>query len=486
MKFWCPNYFYYSNGDRWFIPGSGDPWTTLYFWQGREQGEHSVVHMKARPASGCFYGGYHRHKLTDINVWYPGDKPVEDLLPEPGWDFGLFNTSLCYHRGLLCYVHIGTSKGYGSDPAYNNFEAWYDLQYSEKTGGLRGKYFDITETGAEALHPEDWDRQREVLFNLIDIDVGAMDGYRQATWASPTGIESPNGKLPPTVTPLFGEISGITSHGSPDSAVLQHTVEEAFVNAAAGAPRLNSNNLSNLKEIVSFCKDIGSGDFKRALDDFNSYLYDLKHLRHTKNFMKKYGMKSLKLVEDLKRGIRKNSVKGIKNAWLAYRYAYSTSALDATEVGEYVDYLTSCIGSPYHKLYGVASNTYAHVEYHVTLKTSLHSLNFRSTESYLLEYGLLPTPYVLWDMIPGSFVIDWFLPVGDILEAIDNIDYVNSAFELTQQTASVSYDMMAGDYQVHCYSRWLTAITHVDASALARLSNPVTVKRIADTLCLLR
>jgi hypothetical protein len=486
LKFWCPNYAQYSTGDRWYVPGSGNPTTTLYFWQGHEGRDNSVIHVKAKPSGGCFYGGYHHQKLTGINVWYPGDKSVEDLLPKPGWDFGMSNSSLCYHSGMFCYVYINTTQSYWGQPAHNIFDMWYNITYEETTGALKGVHYYAAEYGADATYAEDWPMLKERLFNMIDSGYDDGGGVQHVGWSSPLGVEEPNGKLPPHVDLKFGEISGITTYGSPSSSVLRHTVEEAFVNAASGAPRANSNNLQNLKELISFGKAFLNGDLSHVLDDFNDFLYDLRHSKNLKRFMRKYKVKKpYRYLKDLRKGLLNASSKAIKDAWLAYRYAYSTSSMDADEMASYIDYLTSAIDAPYHKLYGFASDSYDGVAYTVTFKTTIHSLNFRSTESYLLEYGLLPTPYVVWDSIPFSFVIDWFLPIGDILESIDNIDYLNSAFELKNQTASVTYSFDAGDMKVHCYSRWLTAITTADASALARFSQPVRIKRIADALCLI-
>lgn len=38
----------------------------------------------------------------------------------------------------------------------------------------------------------------------------------------------------------------------------------------------------------------------------------------------------------------------------------------------------------------------------------------------LRRWGLYPTTEMAWDFVPLSFVVDWFIPIGDVLRAIDN------------------------------------------------------------------
>jgi hypothetical protein len=99
-----------------------------------------------------------------------------------------------------------------------------------------------------------------------------------------------------------------------------------------------------------------------------------------------------------------------KNAWLQYRYVYSTTLSDIEEAGRFLskkDTLTCRAGS-------VTDTGEMHV------KVLLRPPGDDNQVDILNKYGLAPDLYNLWDMVPYSFVVDWFVGIGDLLEQVTN------------------------------------------------------------------
>lgn len=79
--------------------------------------------------------------------------------------------------------------------------------------------------------------------------------------------------------------------------------------------------------------------------------------------------------------------------------------------------------------------------------------------------GFFPTLNNLWDLVPYSFVIDWFIDVGDFLERIDNrfflatmdVQYVTMSFtEETQFVLPSSLMPFTGTVTQRYYHRWVS------------------------------
>jgi hypothetical protein len=75
----------------------------------------------------------------------------------------------------------------------------------------------------------------------------------------------------------------------------------------------------------------------------------------------------------------------------------------------------------------------------------------------LYTYGLQPNFYVVWDMIPYSFIVDWFIPVGDILSTLDadRMYLSGEYYDFENVCYSLSYVRELDDNtNVKCYTRW--------------------------------
>jgi hypothetical protein len=108
----------------------------------------------------------------------------------------------------------------------------------------------------------------------------------------------------------------------------------------------------------------------------------------------------------------------------------------------------------------------------------------------LYRYGLTPSFYVIWDMIPYSFIVDWFIPVGDILSGYDKTRMYDRTYEFSNLWYSLSYDTADTEAVVHAYTRW-TSDSPPEFNGYYTLDNKGTTSdkvigyRILDTLSLL-
>jgi hypothetical protein len=108
-------------------------------------------------------------------------------------------------------------------------------------------------------------------------------------------------------------------------------------------------------------------------------------------------------------------------------------------------------------------------------------------QRYLYEYDWIPSFSNIWDAVPWSFVVDWFLPIGDVFEKQEQRSYVetlpirrvfnSSKWQMTERvkccTGSVEW---TGSLHITLYKRDClgspVAPVYIDASDLPPHSSP--------------
>lgn len=144
------------------------------------------------------------------------------------------------------------------------------------------------------------------------------------------------------------------------------------------------NGVANIKELISFG------------DEVRSFAKTLEHVPHA-------------------------AVKNLAAAWLAVHYGFKLTMLDINETLEVFrqhalkrSSLSKCQAV---ENWSVDSRRYS-ARYQVFFD------EFANVESYLVRLQNLTdatlTSENLWDMVPWSFVVDWFINVGDLLQSLDN------------------------------------------------------------------
>lgn len=231
----------------------------------------------------------------------------------------------------------------------------------------------------------------------------------------------------------------------------------AYLDAVENLPALYTNNIANLVQLVEAAKAI-----------IQIFLGELPTVAIADN------------IGDLS-----------KEAWLAYRYQYSTTVSDIRELAGYLDRISSVTcdrvkthGSFYDELDGSLYRCTMSVDAgHVIPPDIREALK---SPYWVKTLGLAMTPENIWDMIPFSFMVDWFLHVGDAL----------SRLTLRER----SFDLIVEDVW-YAYSRSWVDRNHVDQSVYYRFKGagytglPIIItdktssgktwsKRVGDTIAI--
>lgn len=116
------------------------------------------------------------------------------------------------------------------------------------------------------------------------------------------------------------------------------------------------------------------------------------------------------------------------DSWLKYRYVYNTTKSDVQDA---MDKLSKSVITGDNSLVHVVRSAGVDGSFSYFVKVKLtNKLQNGVAELHrsLRQYGLAITPYNIWDMIPFSFIVDWFLPIGTSLENLDADFYYHSQF----------------------------------------------------------
>lgn len=107
--------------------------------------------------------------------------------------------------------------------------------------------------------------------------------------------------------------------------------------------------------------------------------------------------------------------------------------------------------------------------------------------------GVLNPTLVAWEALPWSFVLDWFLPVGDFLSslsALSGVDIISSSqtvtYEVFTNTVSKSRGFTQTSGSGHVYEKTKIRTTPFDISVvLPRFENPLSISHFANGMSLL-
>lgn len=130
-----------------------------------------------------------------------------------------------------------------------------------------------------------------------------------------------------------------------------------------------------------------------------------------------------------------------------------------------------------------------------TVRRKSISYTLYAEPSLGVELGLTDPASVLWEVMPWSFVIDWFIPIGDYLDLLGFIPHLqgrgHSTSKLTTQTSSTGW-IAIDDYNRGCLApRYFRKSVSFSRSLTSGLSVPSPVfrtglkgKRIANAIAL--
>jgi hypothetical protein len=191
--------------------------------------------------------------------------------------------------------------------------------------------------------------------------------------------------------------------------------QAAYLDCLDHVPQMNENNIANIAEVVHLLKGIII-DHKVDVPD------------------------------------------SLSSLWLSYRYTYGTGKSDIEDAIQFqkrvVDGVIFRQGfSCYGAVSEIIDGTRVTCRCHITMRQKeLEYLEKISTGLY--RYGLSPSFYVIWDMIPYSFIVDWFIPVGDILSAVDKRRMYDRTYDMSDIWFSLKYEVSDESGSYSAYTRW--------------------------------
>lgn len=233
-----------------------------------------------------------------------------------------------------------------------------------------------------------------------------------------TGLKSPQcGFVLDEPSSLLGDSPIMVPYGSYHLASLK---QAAYLDALERVPSLNDNSLANVAEICSVLRSLV---FEHRIE-----------------------------IPD-----------NLAATWLSYRYQYSTTKMDVQEGISYLKRASADLSNGF-SCYGSATGALTKSVQNAVVKCKLSMRNKELTMlnkvlQKLFELGLSPSFYVFWDMLPYSFVVDWFLPVGDILHAYDMDIAYHRDYSFDEVCYSLSYDNTIDGNRMHQFTRWYETTT---------------------------
>lgn len=162
-----------------------------------------------------------------------------------------------------------------------------------------------------------------------------------------------------------------------------------------------------------------------AGDDLYDRLYTSLPVVEVNNLENLQGLKSLGSTFDpLVDIILKRDLKSVAQAFLSFKYGLMPLKADEEA---YLRAYAKRLTRP-DKGYSKLKARYSDVQVSDTSKVNVTTCWTVYTPTYrqsvLETLGISPTPSNLWDLVPYSFVLDWFLDVGLMLENSEHIDKI--------------------------------------------------------------
>lgn len=230
---------------------------------------------------------------------------------------------------------------------------------------------------------------------------------------------------------------------------MKNPLHRAYSQAVGNVPKANSNSYQNIAAAYAAIKGVynvvcGCADGRTIAAARKAGKSVVEYAKDVKNA----------ITQGSTRAARKAARKSwdtMSNAWLTNRYVIATTKMDLEEYGAYILRESSK---------GDAATSYGTiVEDGVTYRCKVvfhpEKLASMGPLEKWWEYGFANPRYAVWDSIPFSFMVDWFIPIGDQLEAKDNSFFLtpyNLGLESVTYSCRYKSEGISCDYEI--YTRW--------------------------------
>jgi hypothetical protein len=138
---------------------------------------------------------------------------------------------------------------------------------------------------------------------------------------------------------------------------------------------------------------------------------------------------------------------------------------------------------------------------HYEVKTSVTFRRPDGPRRVMVQTGLTNPALIAWELVPFSFVVDWFLPVGQFLDTLDatlGLEFVSGYMTTFMKTSGNSQRSLVGvdaygivndmfyegsRSEVRCYRELLSSFP---STSLPRFKDPLSVSHMTSALALLK
>lgn len=227
---------------------------------------------------------------------------------------------------------------------------------------------------------------------------------------------------------------------------------------------LDMNNVENLAQLQSDFKDFQKG-YNRIKKDgvkaINQYNNSLKKIKKSNPFFRRTKVGKFLLISGL-------ALKQGSSAWLSKKYTIDTTVSDIKQVYEQFPALRDTIGGVGYKKFlqrPAASSTDTTVfGLRVRTRVELYCMpkvldTWHRGLRQIENLGLSIRFQNLWDLIPFSFVVDWFADLGTFFNELDeNLGLIAHDFIVEGATVSRKFDYISEEFPSLTFSFYVRTV----------------------------
>lgn len=229
---------------------------------------------------------------------------------------------------------------------------------------------------------------------------------------------------------------------------IRNAAATALANTMGGLPEVSANSIANVLECANALEGIANTAKLGVRGAVNALVSKLRQYKDP------------------------------RNDWLSWRYVYNTTKMDIADYKEVTNRLINMTGQPTFKVHGSANGDGFTVRCVKQYRTSDFDIAGYDTRRLLRTYGFRLSAYNMWDMVPFSFIVDWFAHVGPALELAQNW---NRHFDF--QAVETWYSYREQFEHSYIYFRWANTDPSIPPSYVPTTTSKRTfLMRLADTI----